>query len=159
MPYYKGTKGFTLVEIIAAIIIIGIMSAVFISRITSTAETDRMAKIDALKSHLRYVQMRAINMSPDPLNAESDCKAAFGMSISENSYFMFKDCKVGSIVLLPGASDTIVSIPGMNLTPQVVSFDNWGRPCTDLLGATPEDDDIRSLGHGIIITKNTGFVE
>lgn len=158
MPYFKGAKGFTLIEIIAAIIIIGILSAVFISRVTSTAETDRMAKADALKSHLRYAQMRAINMSPDPANAASGCKAAFGMNISANSYFMFKDCKVDSKVTLPGANDPIVSVPGMGLASQVVTFDNWGRPCTDLLGTTLADADI-NLGQSIIITKNTGFVE
>ena len=154
MSYFKNSEGFTLVEIIAAMIIIGILSAVITSRLTSIADTDKIAKADALKSHIRYAQMRSINMS----SAASGCNAAFGMTISANSYFMFKDCKEDSKVTLPGASDTIVSIPGMNLTPQVVTFDNWGRPCTDLLGTTLAAADI-NLGQSIIITKNTGFVE
>lgn len=154
MSYFKSSEGFTLIETIAAMIIIGILSAVIISRVTSTADTDRLAKADMLKSHIRYAQMRSINMS----SATSGCNAAFGMSISANSYFMFKDCDANSKVILPGANDTIVSIPGMNLTSQLVTFDNWGRPCTDLLGATLAVDNM-NLGQSIIIAKNTGFVE
>lgn len=152
--HLRNNRAFTLIEIIAVLIIIAIMAAVVISRMTSTADVDMRAKSEALKNHIRYAQGRALKMN----SSVTGCNAPFGISIGANSYFLFYDCSKNNKVTLPGANNTVVSVPGMNLTAQDITFDSWGRPCTDLTGTTLAGSDI-SVGHGIVITKNTGFVQ
>jgi MSHA pilin protein MshC len=162
MPNHKRGKGFTLIEVIAVLLIIAIIAVVVISRGTSTAEIDINAQAEALKSHIRYAQIRAMNMTSmtpyDPDTGEG-CNATFGISTTSNTYFMFRDCSTGNKVVLPGASgDTITLKSGMTINTETFSFDTWGRPCTDPnKGITPATADI-NLGHGVIITRNTGYV-
>ena len=166
MTIYKNSKGFTLIEVIAVLIVLGILSAVVISRITSTAEVNLKAQTEVLKSHIRYAQFRAMNMkSNDP--AHTGCNASFGISISGNTYFLFRDCNTntGNKVVLPGAGSDTVSLPNVTLNPSsaVISFDDWGRPCSDLLGTTLAAGNITLSSAGapnetITITNNTGFV-
>ena len=160
MTIYKNAKGFTLIEAIAVLIVLGILSAVVISRITSTADVNLKAQTEVLKSHIRYAQLRAMNMK----SATAGCSASFGISISGNSYFLFKDCAVANKVILPGASSTTVSLPNVTLTPSsYITFDDWGRPCSNLLGTTLAAGSITLSSAGapnetITITNNTGFV-
>ena len=162
MTIYKNAKGFTLIEGIAVLIVLGILSAVVISRITSTADVNLKAQTEVLKSHIRYAQFRAMNMkSNDP--AAIGCNASFGISISANSYFLFKDCALANKVILPGASSDTVSLPNVTLSPTVITFDDWGRPCSNLVGTTPAAGSITLSSAGapnetITITNNTGFV-
>ena len=155
----RNNKGFTLIEIIAVLIIIAIVAAVVLSRGTSTAEVDLKAKAEVIKGHIRFVQMRAMNADVSA-GAPLGCKSSFGISIGANNYFLFRDCLKSQPVILPGADSTVVSVPGMNLVPSDVTFDSWGRPCTDagLLGTPSAGNDI-DLGQGIVIKKNTGFVQ
>ena len=164
MTIYKNAKGFTLIEAIAVLIVLGILTAVVISRITSTAGVNLKAQTEVLKSHIRYAQFRAMNME----SATAGCYASFGISISGNSYFLFKDCAVADKVILPGSSSTTVSLPNVTLNPSsaIISFDDWGRPCSgpcDLLGTTLAAGSITLSSAGapdetITITNNTGFV-
>lgn len=148
--------GFTLIEVIAALIVLGIMSVVVISRVTSTADVNLKAQAEVVKSHLRYAQLRAMNMKSEA----ADCNAAFGIKINAAEYYLFRDCdpiNTSNTVVLPGAAGTTVYLPGMTLSPQIVTFDDWGRPCKDQFGKVLATDDI-SIGNEIKITKNTGFV-
>jgi len=164
MTIYKNAKGFTLIETIAVLIVLGILSAVVISRVTSTAEVNLKAQTEVLKSHIRYAQFRAMNMkSNDP--AATGCNASFGIGISGNTYFMFRDCDTGNKVILPGASGDTITLPSVTLNPSsaFMTFDDWGRPCSDLLGTTQAAGSITLSSAGvsdetITITNNTGFV-
>jgi len=154
-------KGFTLVEIIAVLVIIGIVAAYAGLRMTSTADVNNKAMAEALKSHIRFVQMKAMNTEPDP-SAPSDCHASCGISMSANSYFMFRNCKLNDKVILPGSETDVVSLKNMALSPATVAFDRYGRPCDNLncAGLTPSTANTTiTLGtETITITKNTGFV-
>ena len=165
MTIYKNAKGFTLIEAIAVLIVLGILSAVVISRITSTDVVNLKAQAEVLKGHIRYAQLRAMNMTS---TTPSTCKAPFGMVMSGGSYSMFRDCVTTSTVVLPGAGSSVgVTLPsGMTVTSVTFSFDNWGRPYAvanpDPL-AQPSSTislslDYQGLTEPITITGNTGFV-
>ena len=158
----RNIRGFTMIEIIAALIIIAIASAVVISRGASTTDANLKSAAEVLRSHIRYVQIRAMNLK----SSDTTCNAAFGISVN-NPYFMFKDCNPGSKVTLPGASGDTISLPsGMTVTSATFSFDNWGRPYAvanpDPLAQTsstiPLSLDYQGLTEPITITGNTGFV-
>ena len=167
MTIYKNAKGFTLIEGIAVLIVLGILSAVVISRITSTADVNLKAQTEVLKSHIRYAQFRAMNMTS---TTPSTCKAPFGMVMSGDSYSMFSDCVTTSKVVLPGAESSVgVTLPsGMTVTTTTptFSFDNWGRPYA-VENPDPLSQpsltislslDYQGLTEPITITRNTGFV-
>ena len=148
-------KGFTLIEIIAVLIIIAIVAAVVLSRGTSTAEVDLKAKAEVIKGHIRFVQMRAMNMT----SATSGCNAPFGMAALGVKYYMFKDCTIGSNVVLPGAeSSSGVDLPSGSTFP-TFSFDNWGSPFPSADGTGVSSDiNLTIGGETIKITKNTWYV-
>jgi len=165
MTIYKNPKGFTLIEAIAVLIVLGILSAVIASRNISTAEVNIKSQTEVLKSHIRYAQFRAMNMtSTTPLT----CKAPFGMVMSGDNYFMFSDCVTTSKVVLPGAESSVsVTLPiGMTVDSATFSFDNWGRPYA-VANPNPLTQSsltisfnlaYQGLTEPIIITGNTGFV-
>ncbi|MFH1734109.1 MAG: type II secretion system protein [bacterium] len=164
MPRHKREKGVTMIELVAVLIILGILAAVAIVRFGSTAEVDLKAQTEVLKSHIRYSQLRAMNADADK-TTNLNCESSFGINTSINSYFMFRDCSTATTVRLPGAESNSISLPsGMALTATTITFDEWGRPCTDMDGKTIAAADIPlTLNYGgssetITITKNTGFV-
>lgn len=159
-------SGFTLIEVIAVLLVLGVLAAVVISRMTSTADTDLKGAAEALKSHIRYAQMRAMNAdASDP----TVCNASFGIAISGNTYFMFRDCATANNnkVALPGAEGDTIGFSNTSLADNgvpTVTFDERGRPCTDLNGNQLAAADIiwgmskPGASETITITKNTGFV-
>jgi len=154
------TKGFTLIEIIAVLVILAILSAVAYSRIISTGPVNNQVAAETLKNHIRYVQLKAMNSDAD---AASGCKSSHGLKILANSYYMFKDCDDTIKVVLPGANSNEVSLGGsLSLSPANtnITFDRYGRPCSDLYGSTLyAANKVITLGtETITITKNTGFV-
>jgi prepilin-type N-terminal cleavage/methylation domain-containing protein len=154
-------KGFTLVEVTAVLVVLAIVAVVIISRMTSTADVNNKVMAETLKSHIRYAQLKAMNTDAD---AASGCNASFGISMSANSYFMFKDCNSASKVALPGAETDTVSLgASLSLSPaNTVAFDRYGRPCSDLSCASGNlytANQVITLGtETITITKNTGFI-
>lgn len=160
MPEKMNTYGFTLIEVIAVLLLFAIVSAIVVSRMMSTGAVAVETQAEVLKSHIRYVQMRAMNADADK-TAISACDASFGISLSANSYFIFRNCDKTLKVFLPGADTSDVTISSAALSPAAdVTFDRWGRPCSDLNGLTPySEDKVFILGSKTIrITKNTGFV-
>jgi len=146
--------GFTLIEIIAVLILIGILGAVVFSRVTSTAEVDLKVKAEQVKGHIRYAQMRAMNTS-----ATAGCNAPVGMAAAGGKYYMFIDCNNGNQVVLPGADSTVgVDLPASSNFP-TFSFDTWGRPYANDSGTGISTSiNISIGGEAITITQNTGYV-
>jgi MSHA pilin protein MshC len=155
MPYKKGEQGFTLIEIIAVLILIGILGAVVFSRVTSTAEINLKVRAEQVKGHIRYVQMRAMNTT----SAATGCNAPVGMAASAGRYYMFINCNTGNQVVLPGAESSAgVDLPGGSTFP-TFSFDTWGRPyANDNATGTSTSISISIGGEPITITQNTGYV-
>lgn len=156
-------KGFTFIELVATLLVMAIIFLVVLSRGTSTAEAEIRARAEALKSHIRLAQIRAMNMTA----SVSGCEAPFGMQMSGGSYYMFRDCNTGNRVVLPGAESNSISLPtDMTVSNATFSFDTWGRPydienpdpSTRASSTIPLTISYKGLTEQINITQNTGFV-
>ena len=145
--------GFTLLEVIAVLVVMGIITAIALSRF-SIISPDLMARTEILKSHLRYAQSRALNTN-----------AVWGIRFSNAAYWLFNNGSINNRVALPGEDSNSVTLPsGMSAGTGIVSFDSWGRPCTDQAGQTIQSGDrtitISCGGDSktATITQNTGFI-
>jgi len=141
-------RGFTLIEIIAVLIIIAIISAVVISRGTATEEAKLRAEVDTLKAHLRYAQYLAMDDLPG---------TQWGISIGGSSYTLVKVDTSGTTnpYNLPGESSATHSfasgVTAVTTGSNPILFDEWGSPGTT-------SSSITIGGQSITITATTGFI-
>jgi prepilin-type N-terminal cleavage/methylation domain-containing protein len=132
-------RGFTLIEIVAVLIILAIVSAVVISRGTGTNEAKLQAEVDTLKSNLRYAQYLALNDIPSIKWGIEDLGAG--------SYALVRNPASTTLnYFLPGQPDATHTA-----TAYRVEFDDWGSPT--FVSGSPNIG-----GQSITITPNTGFI-
>jgi prepilin-type N-terminal cleavage/methylation domain-containing protein len=149
-------RGFTLIEIIAVLVILAIIAAVVVSRGFSTDTYTLKGTTDVIKTHIRYAQTRAMSTN-----------AVWGINFeTTKTYSLFRDGSTANRVILPGQDSNIVTLPtnGPSVTSGViVSFDLFGKPYTNA-GATALQDAPRTITvsyggtENITIYKNTGFI-
>lgn len=139
--------GFTMIEVVAALLIIGIISAVAVTRMMSTSAYDLSSELEVVKNHLRYAQIRAMNTD-----------SVWGINFtSSTTYYLFQGANSPTAVLLPGENTTTVNLApksALQITPPSggrVTFDSYGSPggTTITIGTT---------GGTITVEKNTGFI-
>jgi Tfp pilus assembly protein FimT len=134
-------KGFTFLEIVAILVIIGILSAIAISRIGSTAAFGRIEEFNKVKSHLRYAQSRAIRTD-----------ANWGVNFSNSStYWLFQTVAANKIIFVGEGSDQ-VNLSQLSITsaPQTITFDRFGSSGAANIAVT-------TSGGSIIVAAGTGF--
>jgi MSHA pilin protein MshC len=149
------SRGFTLIEVIAVLVIIAIVSVVVISRQMATGATKLQVEADTLKGNLRYAQSLAMN-NISQANYSSPSK--WGIQLSGSSYTLIKDVSgtQTSPFLLPNESSATHTFPS-GITASVTTgtnpilFDDWGSP-----GTTSTSVSIGS--QSITITATTGFI-
>jgi prepilin-type N-terminal cleavage/methylation domain-containing protein len=158
-----GNVGFSLLELVAALFIVAIVSAIVVSRFTFT-DTDRTAQTDIIKTHLRYTQSQAMGTG-------SVWYLRFFNS-SPDSYAVYQygnpSVQDPEPRQLPGMDSPTATFPeGTTVNAgasNVISFDSRGVPCTDSSGQTPQSENRTiTLSQGgdaatITIIKNTGFI-
>jgi MSHA pilin protein MshC len=132
MKIYSNRKGFTVLEVVAVLVIVGIISAVAVSRIISN-QNNLIAATEVLISHLRLAQARAMSTSADNVITFSEWGVRF---VSATQYHLFYCADASACD--PAANQT--AFPGgsiiMDLTKQgvqvttngsgVVAFDRFG---------------------------------
>lgn len=145
-----------MIEIIAVLLVLGIIAAVVAARGFSTAAYSLKGTAESIKTHLRFAQTRAMSTN-----------AVWGIHFdSSKSYYMFKNGAIANRVVLPGqeANSVTFAADGPAVTSGViVSFDQFGRPYTDAAATALQGADRTvTVSYGgseiITITKNTGFI-
>ncbi len=140
-----------MIEVIAVLMVAGVIAAVAVTKMASTASYSLAAEVDILKSHLRYAQFRAL----------SDTKK-WGISVAANSYTLIygDGAPYTTPYLLPNeasathslANGISFSFPAAGAT---INFDQWGSPGIADITVT-----LSSSGgsQSFTVTKNTGFI-
>jgi MSHA pilin protein MshC len=144
---FRNQNGFTLIEIISVLIIIGIIAAVAMVRATSTRDYDLISQVEAVKAHLRLAQSVAMGLnSPHGIHFDS-----------QTTYYLY-DTTNSAKKLLPGANELTVDLQAKKSELQItavsqnpVVFDAYGSPGTQNITITTNGGDI-------VITKNTGYI-
>jgi MSHA pilin protein MshC len=139
-----GKGGFTLMEIIAVLVILAVVSAVVVSRGMGTETAKLQAEVDTLKGNLRYAQYRAMNDLP---------ATQWGINLGGSSYTLVRVDTSGttSPLNLPGTSSATHNFTPISATPATVLFDDWGNPGNTSIT-------LAFGGKTITVTANTGFI-
>ena len=154
----RGNSGFTLLEVIAVLIIMGIISALAVSTISiNIDDTKRDEQLNVLKTHLRYAQARAMNSDSE-----------WGIKFDTTKYWLFKGDKRDAAIRLPGEEKKVgvedklvimskLSITSIDTGEQFVAFNTLGSP-VDADGNLVNEITIITSGEAITIKANTGFI-
>lgn len=142
------SNGFSLMEIICGLVIVGILSAVAVSRMASTDVYDVVMEIETLKTHLRYCQIRAMSHNE-----------TWGIKItSGTAYTLQKNGSTASVNLPNENSATHTFESGVRATPgtTTITFDDIGSPGNNdiVIRLRKQGKEARTL----TITQKTGFI-
>ncbi|MCX5831476.1 MAG: prepilin-type N-terminal cleavage/methylation domain-containing protein [Deltaproteobacteria bacterium] len=143
-------KGFTLIEIIAVLIILGIMAAVAVSRMGSNS-SDLIPQTDILKTHLRFAQLKALS---------DDTSTSWGIVFTTNSSYTLTNIVptgTAATINLPSEdSPTHTFASGVTCTTTTVAFDSWGSPGTTNVTITLTQG---GASKSFRVYANTGYIE
>ncbi len=156
IPETKSIRGFTLLEVIAVLILIGLLAIAAAGRLSgSRGELHKAA--DTLKSHLRFAQKMAMN---------SDL--SWGIFSTGGSYWLFSGNSTANRSTLPAEEKDAIDLPDSISTDSFsISFDSeWGMPHdsvqpgngTRLTADRTITVNSPSSSIDITITRNTGFI-
>ncbi len=152
----RHSPGFTLLELIVVLILMGIVAAYVLGRSLATEAIDLTAQADRIRNHLRYAQIEAMKRSDTVWGIKST-------GGTDGHYWLFHgtDPDAGKI-RIPGASyadgDDRISLAALNIELEpafVVFFNRVGRPYSAF---TDLEDDSRNtrLAAELAITVKAG---
>ncbi|MGD8523558.1 MAG: prepilin-type N-terminal cleavage/methylation domain-containing protein [Desulfobacterales bacterium] len=179
-PINRNNDGFTLIEIIAVLLLMSIIAATVLGRSINTAQTDLTSQMDKVRTHFRYIHSMAMKYGDQVWGIR--CSNVLG----QNLYWGFRlNIPVGNPLLDPDDSVNMVRFPGetqdwvnltqngVAMTPFTIFFDRYGRPYTsyiDVITNTPLPNpwppiDIWSLASdppppgSFVVTAETGLIQ
>ena len=144
---FREEYGFTVIEIIAVLLLIGIISVIVVSR-NQDLGAEALGQREVIKNHIRYAQLMAMKSN-----------TACGVQFAGSSYSVFRNNSTTDKIILPNKENTDLSISAdLGSANETIYFDLWGIPYSDAVFTTPRPSGlIGSLG--ITITADTGHVQ
>jgi len=155
------SRGFTLIEVIAVLVILAIVSALVISRGMATDDIKLQVAVDTLKGHLRFAQSLAMNNTTTNVSYPTK----WGIQINGQDYTLVRNSNGDGTTFdspsnLPNESSATHRFAG-TITATVVNvlFDECGSPYNVNTKITSEVKITLTPGSNLIrITPETGFI-
>jgi len=121
------SSGFTLIEMVVVLLLIGIIAVTVLGRSITTSDLDLNSETDKIRNQLRYAQAEAMKRSD----------TVWGIKSSGNEYWLFRTTNPdANEVQLPGVdysggSNRITEAAiGVTVSDFTVFFDRIGKPYT-----------------------------
>lgn len=144
------TRGFTMVELVVTLVIIGLLAAIVMPRFMGSSAFASRGFYDEAHSVVRHAQKTAIAWRNTPVYV---CVSSTTVSARTGS------CS-GALISHPVAGDLLTTAPsGVTLTPAEFSFDGGGRPNPNaqltitFISGIPGDPD-----RHMVVEAETGYV-
>jgi len=162
----KRQSGFTMIEMVVVLLLMGIIAATVLGRSIATSDIDLNSETDKIRNHLRFAQAEAMKRS----------NTVWGIKSAGNEYWLFRDTNpdnAANEVRLPGVAYSGASnrINEADIRATVsdftVFFDRIGKPYTaytnettntPLAGQLTITVTAGSQNRPITITPETGLI-
>lgn len=156
---YRNQRGFTPIEIIAVLVLMGIVTAGVLYRTVNSDQVDLMAHTARIRNQIRYAQAMAMKRSE-----------IWGVKCDggTDTYWLFKNTTSNS-VQLPGEKDATISLEdlGVSMSSFSVYFNRLGVPYKSYPPAQPVtgDDQLEITISGnaesviLFVTPQTGLIQ
>lgn len=146
--------GVTFIEILVVLVLLGILTAMVITRSTNVDNVDKRVKTIRLQDHIRYAQSLAMKQN-----------TPWGVKSDGAGYWLFSGTNpdaAGNRGVFPSEENTTLSFDGIDSFTLI--FDGYGRPYTVYQTADSNipvstDMSIQSGGHTTTLSPETGFVQ
>ncbi len=149
--------GFTLLEIIVVLILIGVISGVFVSRTMNIQQIDLETRTTKVQTHIRYAQTMAMKRSD----------TIWGIKCYGTDYWLFRtndpDTESNQVQFLGESS---VKVPMSSMGAFTLFFDKYGIPYTSYTDENTNNPvsagnalSIQIDSENFNITPETGFIQ
>jgi len=149
-------RGVSLVEMIAVLLLLGIVSSVVISRVANVDDMELATEVNSIRNHIRYAQIMAMKRNDK----------FWGIKFNGNEYWVFRTADPtdvaapnldDNIVYLPGSKNKKLSKPGAYS--RTFYFDKFGIPYDYATGLKISNaQTIQFSTKALTLTPETGYV-
>lgn len=153
---YSQEAGFTLIELIMVIVVLGVLAVVALPRMFSSSDFDARGFHDETLALLRYGQKSAVAQRRTVCVAFASNSVTLTMAANPATF----DCTAVATLTGPNGAPTVTARPGVSfsVTPSNFNFNGLGQPINSS-GAPVATQTIQISGAAdVIVEAQTGYV-